>query len=51
MHTCDSMRLSVKWNIGRISNVPFEIRKALSATQSPLYKSITFDGVKSVLVT
>lgn len=45
---CASILLSVKWNIGRISKVPFEIRKARSTTHSPWYWSITRSASKSV---
>ena len=47
---CASILLSVKWNIGRISKVPFEIRKARSTTHSPWYWFITRSVSKSVLV-
>ena len=47
---CASILLSVKWNIGRISKVPFEIRKARSTTHSPWYWFITRSVSRSVLV-
>lgn len=47
---CASILLSVKWNIGRISKVPLEIRKARSTTHSPWYWSITSSAARSVLV-
>ena len=50
MQMCASILLSVKWNIGRISKVPFEIRKARSTTHSPWYWSITRSASRSVLV-
>ena len=50
MQICASILLSVKWNIGRISKVPFEMRKARSTTQSPWYWSITRSASRSVLV-
>ena len=47
---CASILLSVKWNIGCISKVPFEIRKARSTTHSPWYWFITRSVSRSVLV-
>ena len=39
MQTCASILRSVKWNIGRISRVPFETRNARPTTQSPWYSA------------
>ena len=39
MKTCASILCSVKWNIGRISRVPFETRNARPTTQSPWYSA------------
>ena len=36
IHMCASILLSVKWNIGRISKVLLEIRKARSTTHNPI---------------
>lgn len=49
--TWASMRFSVKWKTGRVSSVPFDILKAFSTTQSPLYWATTSDGGNEVLVT
>ena len=50
MQTCASILLSVKWNIGRMSNAPFEILKALSTTQSPRYSAMTSPASSAVFV-
>ena len=50
IHMCASIFLSVKWNIGRIFKVPFEMRKARSITHSPRYWLITHSASRSVLV-
>ena len=47
---CASILLSVKWNIGCISKVPFEIRKTRSTTHSPWYWFITRSVSRSVLM-
>ena len=50
MQTCASILRSVKWNIGRMSSVPFEMRKALHHPESAVLPSFENPGSRSTSV-